>query len=484
MSFQDRNSNPSESLENDGIFSGSPSAGDGRSSLGSLRSNVSSAFANSRFSDSAPKRSTVLAILVGMLLGMAAAYIVFPTEYTGVAPRHMSQGAIDQWVRMVAVGHSQDVHYDDANALIALQKIPNPQAVVARLGRNANINASEREAISALQNMDGFNDLTGAVAPADPGLLASGLQIVLALAAVAIAAPVLVIAWRSVLPGGGNDASRERRAARNTVGTAAQVAPRARSQPQASPSATPAPQWPEEETEKSGVLHPQFGVPVLHAVSKYVKGQNYDESFAIELGPEQGNQFLGECGISTATRVGDELQAIEFWGFDMASQETLTKVFAAPAAVSDPALIAAVGNRVKDPTADIVAATSGATLVVDTFSIQLQAEIKSVICNYGGGAPNSGIETLQLEILAWQKQGDYVGKPATSAPPAAENPFVEYSNMEYASSEQMPSTVPPPPVAGQFDPPKSGSRRAGQGQRPEDDEDDPFGGTGNFMPYS
>ncbi|MCY4539161.1 MAG: hypothetical protein OXE52_13150 [Chloroflexi bacterium] len=484
MSFRDRNSNESQSVDNEGISMGSSSAADGGGFPGSLRSNVSGVFGNSKFSDSAPKRSTVATVLIGMVLGMAAAYVVFPAEFTGAAPRHMSQGAIDQWVRMVAVGHSQEIHYDDANALIALEKIPNPQSVVARLGRNTNISASEREAIASLEEIAGFDNLTGAIAPADPGLIASGLQIVLALAAVAIAAPVLVIAWRSVVPGGSSDSSGERRAARNAAGSAAQVAPRARSKPQASPSATPAPQWPEEETEKSGVVHPQLGVPVLHTVSTYVKGQNYDESFAIELGPEQGNQFLGECGISTATRVGNELQAIEFWGFDMASQETLTKVFAAPAAISDPALIAAVGNRVKDPAADIVAATSGATLVVDTYSIQLQAEIKNVVCNYGGGAPNSGIDNLQLEILAWQKQGQQVGNPATSAAPAAENPFIDYSNMDYASSEQMPSTLPPPPAVGQFDPAKPDSRRAAAGQRPEDDEDDPFGGTGNFMPYS
>lgn len=484
MSFQDHSANESQSVDNAGFADGSPSAADGGGFLGSLRSNVSGVFGNSRFSDSAPKRSTIAIILIGMLLGMAAAYVVFPSEFTGAAPRHMSQGAIDQWVRMVAVGHSREIHYDDANALIALEKVPNPQAVVARLGRNGNIGISEREAISALQNIAGFDSLAGAIAPADPGLIASSLQIILALAAVAIAAPVLVIAWRSVVPGDSSGSPSGRRANRNAGGSTAQVAPRARSAPQASPSATPAAQWPEEETEKSGVLHPQFGVPVLHAVSSYVKGQNYDESFAIELGPEQGNQFLGECGISTATRVGNELQAIEFWGFDMASQETLTKVFAAPAAISDPALIAAVGNRVKDPAADIVAATSGATLVVDTYSIQLQAEIKSVVCNYGCGAPNSGIETLQLEILAWQKQGPQVGKPAPSAPPAAENPFIDYANMEYASPEQMPSTLPPPPAAGQFDPTGPGSRRAAQGQRPEDEEDDPFGGTGNFMPYS
>ena len=296
-----------------------------------------------------------------MLLGMAAAYVVIPTEFTGAAPRHMSQGkrstnGCGWWPS----GIPRQSSYDDANALIALEKIPNPQSVVARLGRNANINASEREAISSLEYIDGFDNLTGAIAPADPGLIASSLQIVAGAGRCrdcrASASDCLAKRRSRRLERFIQRAPR--RAQRCGIrGSSQPRAPVIR--PRLRQSATPAPQWPEEETEKSGVLHPQFGVPVLHTVSNYVKGQNYDESFAIELGPEQGNQFLGECGISTATRAGNELQAIEFWGFDMASQETLTKVFAAPAAISDPALIAAVGNRVKDPTADIVAATSG-----------------------------------------------------------------------------------------------------------------------------
>ncbi len=490
MSFQDSQSNDSQSIDGDDYSQGAPPARDGEGFLANLRGFTAGIMDNSGLSEYAPQRATIAILLLGMIIGMFAAYIVFPTEFTGAAPRHMSQGATDQWVRMVAVGHSQEIHYDDANALIALDKVPNPQSTVARLARNANIGASERDAIAELQSIDGFENLTGAEAPADPGLIVSGLQIVLALAIVAVAAPALVIAWNSVTAGGSRGSSRARRATRSDAGSLPRVSPVSplddHASPQASSSASPATQWLEEETEKSGVLHPQFGVPALQTVSTYVKGTNYDESFAIELGPKQGNQFLGECGISTATMVGNELQAIEFWGFDMASpQETRTKVFAAPAAISDPALIAAVGNRVQDPSADIVAATKGAILVIDTYSIHLQAEIKSVVCNYGGGdAPNSGIESLQIEILAWQKQAQQVANPAASAPPAAENPFIDFANMEYPSPEQMPSSVPPPPAAGQFEPPKPSPRPGAPNQRPEDEEDDPFGGTGNFMPYS
>ncbi len=429
-----------------------------------------------KLSQKAPERSTTTAVIAGVIAGMIIAYMVFPVEFTGAAPRHMSQGAIDQWVRMIAVGHSEDIQYDDANARVALQLIPNPQAVVTRLERDAGIPARERDAISALKDIDGFDDLTGALAPADPGLIGSSLQIIISLVAVAIAVPVVTVAWRTLAPAAWSGAGTRRGDNIDAGGSASQAAHMPRATPRAAPAARPPAGWPEEETERSGVVHPQFGVPVLHTVSTYVKGQNYDDSFAIELGPEFGNQFLGECGISTATRIGNELQSVEFWGFDMASQITQTKVFAAPAAVSDPALVASVGNRLNNPSADIVAATLGATLTVDASAIHIQAEIKSVVCNYGGGSPNSGIESLQIEIIAWQKQGQPSGISTGAAAPGP-----AYANVDVTAPGQMPSPAPPPSAASGID--ASGSTSP-QAKPPEDEEEDPFGGTGNFMPYS
>ncbi|MYE26376.1 MAG: hypothetical protein F4X87_03990 [Chloroflexi bacterium] len=436
--------------------------------------------------EAGPRRSTVLLVVIGMVIGMIAAYVVIPTEFTGASPRHMSQQAIQQWVRMVAVGHSQDVHYDDGNALLVLQQIPNPQSVVEGLARSAAIPAAERAALESLTDIDGFDSLAGPLAPQDPGIFASSLQIALALAAVAVVIPVLTIAGRTILPSGYGADEKIRKGSSAAPTAGSQVSPAARAAPtsnRAQSEAPPTSPWADDETEKSGTLHPQFGVPVLHTVSTYVKGQNYDDSFAIETGPEQGNQFLGECGVSIATRVGNELQSVEFWGFDMASQETATKVFAAPAALSDPALLSAVANRVKDPTSDIVAAEPGVKLIVDNSAIQIQAEVKTIICNYGGGTPNSGIETLQIELLAWHKQGQGASVPAAGYPAPAHSPFNQYADLQIAPPTQASSPAPPPPAAGASAPPQA-SGSAQPAKRPEDEEEDPFGGTGNFMPYS
>ena len=406
---------------------------------------------------SGPQRMTVLLVLLGMVLGLATAYVIIPTELTGASPRHMSRQAIEQWVRMVAVGHSESIHYDDNNALLVLQQIPAPQSVVEGLAGDTQVPAAERAALESLMDIPGYANLTGALAPQDPGVVGSSLQVLASLAAVALAIPMLVIAGRTILPTSGNANSvkrgSEQLAANHSTNRRAAMPDEQTYQAysEAPPTAT----WGEDETEENGTIHPQYGVPVLRAVSTYVKGRNLDDSFAIELAPDAGSQFLGECGVSGATQVGNELQSVELWGFDMASQETLTKVFAAPAALHDPALHAAVANRVTDATTDIVAVEPGARLVLDSGAIHIQANVNSVVFNYGGGTPNSGIETLQIEILAWHKQSIGSSMPADGYPAPAGSPFNEYAEMQFGAPSE--TTSPTPPPSGSMTVPDAGS---------------------------
>lgn len=432
-----------------------------------------------------PQRTTVMLVLLGMVLGLATAYVIIPTEFTGAAPRHMSRNAIRQWVRMIAVGHSQEVHYDGNNALLVLQQIPNPQAVVEGLAGNTNVPAAERAALKALMDIPGYANLTGALAPQDPGIVGSSLQVAASLAAVAMAIPLLVIAGRTILPAGIAKTSTRRGREQLTKASPATADPAALQDEQpltAYSEATGSPLG-ADKIEESDAIHPQYGVPVMRALSTYVKGRNLDDSFAIELPPDAGGQFLGECGVSGATQIGNELQSVEFWGFDMASQETLTKVFAAPAALHDPALHAAVANRVRDAGADIVSVEPGARLVLDSGALHIQASVTTAVCNYGGGTPNSGIEKLQIEIMAWHKQTLPSSVPASGYPTPANSPFNEYAEMQFGAPSE--TTSPAPPPSGSMSAPRASSS-VGQPapKRPEDEEEDPFGGTGNFMPYS
>lgn len=422
--------------------------------------------------DAAPQRSTIVLLLTGMIIGLVVAYVIIPTELTGASPRHMSQQAIEQWVRMVAVGHSQTISYDDGNALLVLQQIPEPQATVRSLAANVQIPLAERQALDAITRIPGFNELGGANAPEDPGMVVSSLQVIASLLIVALGAAIATMIGRGLLGVGGRTTSPD--AASRSSETA--VAPQAASQAYSRNANSPAtPQWNDAGSPPSGTMHPQFGAPVLHTMSTFVKGSNYDDSFAIELSHAQGSDFLGECGVSAASQVAGELQSVEFWGFDIQTQETVSKFFAAPAAVGDPALLANIGERLGNRADDIVAAEAGAVQVVESRALIIQAEIKAVVCNYGGGLPNSGIESLQIELMAWYKGVQRAAVSANAYQGAVASPFSEYAEMPIASPSQRASPPPPPGASAAPQTPK---------KRPEDEENDPFGGTGNFMPYS
>ena len=417
----------------------------------------------------APNRATLALLLTGMVIGLVVAYVVIPTEFTGASPRHMSQQAVEQWVRMVAVGHSQAISYDDGNALLVLQQIPQPQATVRSLAANVSIPLAERNALEALTNIRGFNDLTGAAAPQDPGAVVSSLQVIAALVIVALGAIILTIVGRSALAttGGATDPGESADGYDSMSASAQGNAPQAYSE-----SASPAADWTAADTRPGGTMHPEFGAPVLHTMSSWNKGGNYDESFAIELSHEHGSEFLGECGISAASQVDGELQSVEFWGFDIQTQETQSRFFAAPAAVGDQTLLASLSERITDIANDIVAAEPSAVQVVESSALIIQAEVKAVVCNFGGGMPNSGIESLQIELMAWYKGVTQAAVPAEDYPGAVGSPFGEFAQVSVGPPPQS-ASPPPPPAVGD----------APSRKRPEDEED-PFGGTGNFMPYS
>ena len=90
---------------------------------------------------------------------------------------------------------------------------------------------------------------------------------------------------------------------------------------------------------------------------------------------------------------------------------------------------------------------------------------------------------MQIEILAWRKQSIGASIPAGGYPAHANSPFNEYAEMQFGAPSE--TTSPSPPPGGSMSPPAAGSQGTAQApKRPEDEEDDPFGGTGNFMPYS
>ena len=484
---------------------------------------------------SMPTRYTIASLVIGVIVGLLFAYAIYPTEFTGASPRRMNEDAVEQWVRMVAVGYADQITYDGTTALAVLQQLPNPQQVVAKLSTDPNLPDFEQQAVASIQNIPGFNELTGTVAP-QQDINTSVVQILLPIILVVFVTPILVVVWRLLFyPNVVAPIINQIRRAQNPELRAAQDKAKKELETLQEQKRI------KEEMAKNVVADAEYGAPVMQTISIYTKGRNYDDSFAIELGPEQGNQFLGECGASIATKVGDDVQAVEFWGFDMATQSDLIKIFAAPAAVNDPTLQAKFAPRLENTATDIIPAQTGSKLILETDAIRIQGEIASITYNNAGGAPNSGIENMQLKISAWQKQSSPVGTPAGGPPPIPPpQPLPDYSNMQFDPPPQMPASSPPlsgksmddyaniefdpppqmpassPPLGGksmdeyadiEFNPPPQ--MPGGNPLQPpplqmppsginplqppplqmppqglDDEEEDPFGGTGDFTPLS
>jgi hypothetical protein len=201
--------------------------------------------------------------------------------------------------------------------------------------------------------------------------------------------------------------------------------------------------------------------------------------------------FLGESGATIAKTVGDtnELAAVEVWLFDKEDfVRTLNKLFVSEHAMNDPMIRADLEGRVDNPDTDLVVVRPGATIVLETDAILLQAKVLDFKYGDNGILPaNSFFENLKLQFEAWQKSAaGAAAKTSTvvTTPAATPQPQVVAPSTMFTQPQQTPpaytpptppatiptttpTTPPPPPV----NPPR----------RPPQD-DDPFGGTGDFTP--
>jgi len=148
--------------------------------------------------------------------------------------------------------------------------------------------------------------------------------------------------------------------------------------------------------------YPETWEPPLsqHQVTYKLGDDHFDLSFPIEL---PNGEFLGEygVGISETIGVGDpaKVTAFEVWLFDKNDIKTVTKVLASEYAYRDTGLQARLRQK-----GDLVLATPGAILEVETRDLRLQARV--VEMEYGTGAlpPNSFFARLTLDLAAWRKE--------------------------------------------------------------------------------
>ncbi len=317
----------------------------------------------------------VLALLVGIVLGLVYAYYIDPIRWTDMdmsATRvDLQQAYLRMTIDSFRVNGDQQLALDrykelHANAPILLDQISKDPGNV------------DPGAILAFQQVLIQNNAVnppatdGTSPSADSGFPLTTALIIGSIAALA----VLLIAGAFWL-------FRSNRRAPEDMTPAMQAAEHSRS------------------VEKTDYSTSGEEPPVAQYVTTYVLGDDlFDDSFSIDA---PSGEFLGECGvgISETIGVGDpkKVTAFEVWMFDKNDIQTVTKVLMSPHAFSDP------GFRSKlEPKGELISVEPQKQVVLETQTLQMIATVSDM--QYGQGAlpADSYFERVTLELAIWSKK--------------------------------------------------------------------------------
>jgi hypothetical protein len=122
----------------------------------------------------------------------------------------------------------------------------------------------------------------------------------------------------------------------------------------------------------------------------------YDDSFSIE-GPS--GDFLGECGVGIGDIIGTgepkKVSAFEVWLFDKNDIQTVTKVVMSKYAYNDEETL----NRLAAK-GDPVIAENGGVIELETASLRIEARIVDLIYGQGALPSESFFERVTMEVVA------------------------------------------------------------------------------------
>lgn len=420
-----------------------------------------------------PRRKTIAFLIAGFLIGLIWAYTLAPVVLIDADPSSLDQSWQDEWVRLIADRYeavqalSIPSEQFEARIITLLAAVDNPLGIMERLqATDPNFNASPDLLFLAQQAEP------GAAPPQQPSLWANLAPFIIGPLVITIVAVILWLLWGLLIYGnfvepivkrmrGGTQASDA-----STLATIASI--------KAAKQA--------EADARSTVIDSDLGEPVTRRMSVYLMGRGqYDDSFEIE---DKNEMFLGECGSTIAETIGtgqpDKVTAVEVWLFDKDDfVRTMTNVFATEYAYNDPAIRSKLETK-----GDIVLIKPGAITVLETNTLRLQARVVDMAYGEGPLPPNSYLEKFTMELAVWRK-------PNVGAAPAAPGTTPAAIPMTPPPAAPTSYAAPPPPVSSPpqvqpYAPPAPPPRDLPgetQPRRPRQ-EDDPFGGTGDFTPIN
>ncbi len=328
---------------------------------------------------------SVLVGVVAFLVGWAVGLFIFgwwlwPVQYEGAGPQDLREA--DQQIYLQGMADLYAFDGNQARVQDALGGWEDADVAICTLAVEETdpAQSSRYVALAAVLNGEGCTNVTVGEAAEEAGggrtigsiLLVCGLLIVLALL---VAAIILVFRRR-----GGTAPSEP----------AVDYGP--------PPDQASVPMAPEAEQQVT---------PIARFQTTYVRGHDtYDDSFSIE---NAEGDFLGECGVGLSETIGAEtpknVTAFEVWLFDKNDIRTVTKVVMSDHAFFDEAIKAKLA-----PKGEPVLARPNETIVLETASLIVNAEITEMEYGTGTLPPQSFFERFTVELSAWAKEGDF-GEP-------------------------------------------------------------------------
>ena len=327
-----------------------------------------------------PGMAVAIAFILGLIIGLPIlGWGLWPVQWTDAPPQALAQSDKDKILRTVSELYSLDGNNADKvrGTLSAWAPADAAKAICDQSANRATDPAEQArlEAIAfVLNGQDCTTVLSGEGAVAEEGGLNLGPILILGLLLLVFVAAILFVIQR-----------RNAMMSDSSYGRTAQM-------PESAPLTG------SDRDDEVGTT------PLARFTSNYTYGRDtYDDSFSIE---NADGDFMGECGVGISESIGTDtpknITAFEVWLFDKNDIRTVTKVIMSDHAFFDDAIKAKLA-----PKGEPVLARESEVIVLETASLIINAEIKSL--QYGSGAlpPQSFFENFTIELSAWAKDGDY-----------------------------------------------------------------------------
>ncbi|MGD2103834.1 MAG: hypothetical protein PVJ55_01815 [Anaerolineae bacterium] len=318
--------------------------------------------------------AAVAGIVIGLLLGLAVGWGLWPVEWTNATPAELRSDFQHTYVLAVAEDYaeSQDLaaareklgaeFWEEGQLAQTLQQVE--QAQDGQLALNVRKLARDLEATAAGFQEEEAVDLSASLRPVT---LVCGIGLLV----VALVGGGLYLYARLI------ETREEPVEARGT--------PRRKTT---------------REAARAEQVSWEGQPPNAQFVTTYVHGDTrYDPSFSIEL---ETGEFMGECGVGISEVIGtgdsDRVTALEAWLFDKNDIRTVTKVLMSPYAFNDEALRTKLA-----PKGEPILVEEGRDVVLETKMLRLRAHVVEVEYGNGDMPANSFFDRLTVELAAWVK---------------------------------------------------------------------------------